>query len=328
MNVDEKGAMKEMFDASIFLFTQKDLKNCDGRDSYTIFLFVGDEPPIVNKIIPDTNDTIFKTAAMNRMAPDKVTRKSAITILANTTLYPFRYFRIFHCVYCTKPFLTISLLIEHMKEKYHSLTEAEVSSMLVFKSNDPMFVNVEEYGCKLCGDKTEDFEQLKKHLVEEHKKNIDVKNCGIIPYRIKGDNDFQCAHCEKKFDKYKPLRLHVKEHYKNFFCEQCGAGFITAPALKTHSMTHQTGESCCKTCGKVFKNEMTLKLHIKDVHAKAKRNICTVCSESFTSYYLKLKHLVDVHGVKIPEYRCKYCSKLFLLQAQCREHEKTHAKRL
>lgn len=292
---------------------------------YISFLFLGKDHTTLNSnSAPVLNETtIDKVTSSQPNTQQSIAKQSITAILMNTTVYPFRHNKLFHCFYCPQTFLDMPPLVDHNNTAHSSLSEGAI--LKATRKGNPIKVNVEEFGCKLCGVKTEDFNELQTHLIVTHNYKIDVKQCGVIPLRIKG-NHFECMHCNRKFVKYKLLVEHVKQHYSNHFCDQCGAVFITEHTLKNHLGTHQVGSFPCSVCNKMFKNQISLMQHIKVIHKKAKRNICGVCDQAFRNYYDKLKHMMEDHGIQVPEYKCTYCPRVFILNAHWRAHEKTHIK--
>ena len=49
------------------------------------------------------------------------------------------------------------------------------------KSDDPIIISNREIKCKKCGKDTKDLEQLKKHLISDHKTYKPCKNFSINP---------------------------------------------------------------------------------------------------------------------------------------------------
>ncbi|KAI5635687.1 zinc-finger associated domain (zf-AD) domain-containing protein [Phthorimaea operculella] len=91
--------------------------------------------------------------------------------------------------------------------------------------------------------------------------------------RIKLDPDFvveyECETCLKKYDSYKKLYLHIRQHNKKFICplDACGKLFSTKGDLEKHLRTH-TGVRpyACEICDKTFTQQGTLKAHKENVH--------------------------------------------------------------
>lgn len=116
-------------------------------------------------------------------------------------------------------------------------------------------------------------------------------------------------------------------HYPNFICEQCGSGFATAGRLRVHAYSHETGSIPCDSCDKVFRSDNSKKLHYESVHMKLKRHSCPQCPETFLHYYQRLKHISASHGMKVKEFKCNLCSKVFVSKGKLYAHVRgTHMK--
>ncbi|XP_059056458.1 zinc finger protein 62 homolog isoform X5 [Achroia grisella] len=251
----------------------------------------------------------------------EISRNSAINLLLHTTLCPFRFSRYYMCLYCPESYLNMSQLVQHTTAQHNAVGKKELRRVLSRTGkSQPIKVNVIDYGCKLCNAVVTDFNALKLHLVETHKIDIDIGNDGVIPFKI-NDKEYQCILCKETFVEYRFLNKHVSGHFRNYFCDQCAAGFVTAGRLRVHLKGHQIGPHPCANCEKVF-NTLAAKVeHHKRVHAKTKRNICKHCQASFMDYYQKRKHMKDVHGVK-NSFKCSFCDKIFLVSSALKAHER------
>ncbi|XP_052757204.1 zinc finger protein 79-like isoform X9 [Galleria mellonella] len=252
----------------------------------------------------------------------EISRNSAINILLYSTLCPFRYYRIYMCLYCSQSFLYIYQLAQHNTLEHNAMSKKDIrKSLSRIAKSQPIKVNLMNIGCKLCAEYLKSFEDLKNHLVETHKKDIDVKNDGLMPFKI-SDDEFRCGLCDVQCVGYRDLIKHSKGHYRNFFCEQCGAEFVTSSGLTGHLKGHIAGPFPCSDCNKVF-NTYTARLeHCKRIHTKTKTNLCKYCQARFIDYYQKRKHIKEVHGIDSNEYKCSFCSKVFLVNSTLRAHER------
>ncbi|XP_052757199.1 zinc finger protein 77-like isoform X5 [Galleria mellonella] len=252
----------------------------------------------------------------------EASRRSAVILIKSTTLCPFRFNRFYMCIYCTRSFFNMSELETHTNTEHSSLEEKDIRKALNRTGKSQLIkMNVTNFGCKLCNSELNGFDQLKHHLLEEHEKKIDVNNDGTTLFRIT-DDKWQCVLCDNEFNKYSRLNNHVKEHYRRFFCEQCGTGFMTVERLKGHLKVHENGEYPCKECGKVYTSESRNRSHYKLIHMKKGRSVCNYCPEWFKDYYQKVKHMIEVHGDKMNNYKCSFCPQSFVLSSALRAHER------
>ncbi|XP_063836962.1 zinc finger protein 454-like isoform X10 [Ostrinia nubilalis] len=252
----------------------------------------------------------------------RISRESAITLIHSTNVCPFKFHRGFMCFYCPSLFVNMPELGRHVELEHKQMTEDDIRKATGRSSKClSIKINVLDYNCKLCSNELFNFEDLKHHLIGKHKKPIDLNNDGVLPYRITQD-EFICVICEKKLENYRLLNRHINEHFMKFICDQCGAGFSSESRLRAHVVSHQIGSYPCEECGKVFSKITSKQLHIQTVHLKTKRNKCMYCEETFMDYYQKQKHSLAVHGMKMRDYKCGYCPRVFFSSSYLRAHER------
>lgn len=76
--------------------------------------------------------------------------------------------------------------------------------------------------------------------------------------------------------------------------------------IKRHMMRHNMEGCTCHMCGKVYKDQYILKMHVKMVHMPAEVLFeCTVCSKKFTRKAHLKRHL-RIHEPEKP-YKCPHC---------------------
>ncbi|CAG9789591.1 unnamed protein product [Diatraea saccharalis] len=259
---------------------------------------------------------------INDLNKRQLGRESAIAIIVNANVYPFRFNRFFMCLYCKHQTLTIVELMQHTINEHYNVDQYKVRNAIKSIGKiQPIKVNIIDYVCKLCNQELSNFEDLKNHLVGKHKMFINLENDGVVPYKIT-ENSFICGRCNEKCESYRQLNRHMNQHYRNFICDQCGSGFPSEGRLKIHSVSHENGSFPCEICDKVYRTIHAKQDHIKIVHLHAKKNRCTLCPETFRDYYQKQKHLVEVHGLQRNVYKCGFCPKTFLTSSNVRAHER------
>jgi uncharacterized Zn-finger protein len=253
----------------------------------------------------------------------KSSRHSAVAIIMNSNVCPFRFNRLFNCMYCDTQFVGMSELVQHTTSEHQNVTERDVTmAVAALSKNNPIKINITDILCKICNNELSDFNDLKHHLVGKHKIEVDLENDGVMTYSVT-ENEYKCVTCGSKFDNYRVLNKHVTDkHYNTYVCDQCGDGFASRAGLRIHSYSHSTGSHHCEVCGKAYNSIMSKRQHMKIVHLHVKLNKCTYCSETFRGYYQKLKHIMTVHGKKKYDYKCGFCPKTFLTNSNLRKHER------
>ena len=228
------------------------------------------------------------------------------------------------CKVCkkTKLFGTEEQLAKHMKEKHGPFT------------------------CEKCDKSFSSRQALNNHGMQH----------GAAPM-------FQCSYCERGFSNSYSLKIHENVHHKGvkpFLCNECGNGFTSKASLNEHMNIHngirpfecticdikfarksafrlhnisehneKTMNVKCPTCGKTYRNIYVLNSHMK-LHSKqnerSKDNpTCEQCGRQFKGKFELSKHIKVVH-LKIKEFKCSTCGKLFATRVHLQEHVATHTR--
>ncbi|XP_063836972.1 zinc finger protein 43-like isoform X19 [Ostrinia nubilalis] len=252
----------------------------------------------------------------------KELRDEAQALISSANALPFKVHKShFLCFFCD------NLYPDFYKLEHHNLTEHQVTekqlaySIVRLAKTQDIKINFRNFECKLCTHVAENYEELKDHLRSFHDIKLNVSNDGIFPYHINSEG-FICVFCDENFQHFKLLNQHINIHFRNFICEECGAGFATALRLKSHVLNHEKGSFKCEICDKVLRTVASLKAHVERIHMKVRKNKCHHCDETFLDYCSKIMHMVNVHGVKVPEYRCKLCPKVYLVSTKLNCHMK------
>lgn len=246
-------------------------------------------------------------------ADNREIRSNITLILKYSSIIPFRHINNckFACLYCGKGFLIFKELKNHVSNIHSDMTEEEIISRLKTPKN-LIKADISDLKCRLCKETIKSIELLADHLVKSHNKiyfyKTVVQPChGILPFDFSSEN-FKCFICNKEFRFFKNLSMHMNEHSSNFMCHFCGKNFVSDHRLQTHIILHKNTDVVCKICGKEFKTVSAMKYHVRKIHKELKYK-CSECNKQFAQSYHRLKHLVDCHKLKKPEFKCTICGK-------------------
>ncbi|XP_041968146.1 zinc finger protein 287-like isoform X2 [Aricia agestis] len=268
-------------------------------------------PKTISKLLEE--DTI--SHKQNNWLSEKMAQiQNASVILENASLVPFKSKNRlgFPCFYCRKIFEGLDKLREH-QEKNHK--RQEIRSILGTYGAECLVVYVDttDLKCLICEKFLPNLNELKSHLVKIHKKKFYSELTDrIIPFKLTQTNIYECQVCGFNFETFGSIERHMNIHYRNYVCNLCGTGFITKYRLKVHNKSMHTGGNYpCEICKKVYTTHQKHKNHVDTVHRMIKRFKCPKCSERFSEYFRRQKHLVEVHGLAPLKYRCNVCDKTF-----------------
>lgn len=246
----------------------------------------------------------------------------------------------FHCDRCNAGFVQEKSLIIHRRQ--NGCTNRS------FKCNEceRVFVSLNHltehqathaaHKCQECGVQCESKEQLGRHMVQTHKRNL-RNQCNICQkvftmlstlrdhMRIHtGEKPFVCNVCGKGFTQNANLRQHKLRHsdIKRFKCELCNNSFVTKAELTSHARTH-TGVKPyeCDVCSSRFTTSCSLAKH-KRKHTGERPYPCDLCPMRFTALNV-LKNHRRTHTGERP-FVCPFCSKSFTQRGDCQMHQRTH----
>ena len=112
---------------------------------------------------------------------------------------------------------------------------------------------------------------------------------------------------------------------------ECNKIFTNDLSLKLHMRNvHQPVKSICSTCGKEYPNEVSLKKHIQCVHEKKKPYQCHICSKMFGSKWYVQQHIAKMHEdiQRVPSFKCSDCDYEFATMRDRNAHVlKIHGKK-
>lgn len=247
---------------------------------------------------------------------------NVIILLKDTKICPFKWVRNrYFCIYCDRQFSDMAALREHNNVDHTIRTSTDIKEFFKRKKKHELLkVDITDITCVHCNNVYGNVEDIKRHLVEMHKKNIDLKIRDVtLPFKVTKDN-YNCVICNEKYEDFKTLNHHMNVHFQNFICELCGAGFATPARLRSHAFTHETGQFPCESCDKIYRSANAKNEHFAVVHKKAKRHRCPHCNDTFSNYFQRNKHVSSIHGVKLKEFKCTMCPKTFTLTGKLNVH--------
>lgn len=138
-----------------------------------------------------------------------------------------------------------------------------------------------------------------------------------------------CYWCDRRFDQYHRLRLHVAVHSEKarVKCTLCDKSFTQKSSLSVHMLSH-TGERPfkCHICLKGFVTASKLKKHVR-VHTGEKPFVCNECPAKFRMAVTLRKHK-ERHANGTFEkpkekkmLKCRFCGALFEHKVELKKHK-------
>lgn len=250
-------------------------------------------------------------------------RDNIIALIVNTNATPIQCVSggMFCCCFCKSQFTNAADLKEHniqghdvkVKRNFFGPGNRKGLANLLVK------LDITALKCNICDVNLDNIDESLEHL-RSHDLPMHVGiNSRILPFKFDSEL-FRCAICLEVFRAFKVLLDHMNNHFKNYICETCSAGFPLLKYLKRHRGTHQTGEFKCELCHKVFDTQQKREYHNKIVHLKVRHNKCGYCGETFRDNRVRNKHMDQEHGIKIKEVKCQACDRSFPNQSSMTFH--------
>ncbi|XP_073963773.1 uncharacterized protein isoform X5 [Choristoneura fumiferana] len=258
----------------------------------------------------------------------KQIRENIVIVINMSTAIPFNFYKNkFNCFYCSKDFPDSDLMREHTIIE-HPI--CDVKQKCIRKCRESVAcvkIDISSLACKLCFESVSDFDTLLDHLILKHDANYDksITTC-LQPYRLIKDH-MACPHCPNEvFRFFGTLLKHMNNIHtnNNIICVYCGQTFRRDQNLRVHIWRHhRDGRFKCNICGADCNIPSRLYMHMAKAHG-VKAAKCPKCPESFSTQYLRQKHLIEVHN---SGHKCSYCGKLFTRNSFMRDHiRRTHLK--
>jgi KRAB domain-containing zinc finger protein len=140
---------------------------------------------------------------------------------------------------------------------------------------------------------------------------------------------FQCKICQRYLYDEKSLKNHTELHFQpsRYDCKKCERTFELKWRFDAHKCVKKSERHFCNFCEKNFSQALTLKKHMKKIHAdKIKVDLftCDFCDEKFITKYRLKSHLNDFRCRKI--FTCYHCGKKFNEKDNIARHVRIHAK--
>ncbi|XP_063544120.1 zinc finger protein 354B-like isoform X2 [Cydia strobilella] len=228
------------------------------------------------------------------------------------------------CFFCSIHFPDPADLKRHSLEFHDDNKRHPTLPPLQF-DNLSVKLDITNLKCTICFKSYALLSDLLHHLRVDHDQPIhaDAEKYWL-PFRFDSDR-LTCAVCDTEYTAFKMLLEHMNNHYRNYICDICDAGFVTKVSLRSHKRSHENGDYKCDQCHQVYNTIVKLRYHIRYAHqGQDKRHKCAYCGERFLGLIMKNNHQVKVHGVAPTLVKCKACDKTFQNNQGLRVHYKVH----
>jgi DNA-directed RNA polymerase subunit RPC12/RpoP len=282
------------------------------------FLFIGKTCKKIRKMELKEDETITE----KYMPEMKKQWHNLNTLLkfSNATPFKDRNDAGYVCAYCYKTYPDPRILRSHTQNDHgrEKPSYKATCGMATFIA----LLDIVDLKCTVCDLPLENLDLLRDHLVNVHSKKYYFGMTDYFqPYKLTNEQQVGCCLCDQLFHNMKLLMQHMNNHYRNFICAVCGAGFVNSFRLTRHEMTHDKKKSSfpCRHCGEVFDVESKRKAHVNTVHkGVAGDSVCQLCKARFKNYYQKTRHMIQVHNAE--GIKCDMCERKFHLKSNLMLH--------
>ncbi|XP_013134769.1 PREDICTED: zinc finger protein 391-like isoform X2 [Papilio polytes] len=208
----------------------------------------------------------------------------------------------------------------HENISNETLMEVSVDPMIVLQNSDDTLSPIPE-----SYDNVEDVMHLNGVDGEDvtikliKRDDLSLKNHSWTHINDKTVKKYNCSSCLEGFDFKCDLIAHFKKHRTNGMCQICGRNFRTEKNLSIHMAAHisKANKYTCKICKRSYNTMSNLKTH-SITHSNERPYNCHLCKKSFKRNQDLKFHLNQHTGAK--PYKCPFCDKSFASSGNCYSH--------
>jgi len=134
-----------------------------------------------------------------------------------------------------------------------------------------------------------------------------------------------CHLCGSDYGTFSALGRHMvavhDTHLNTVNCEKCGSIFKNEDSLREHiKRIHESpSEFLCGECGKISRSKCDLKMHINIMHQIEKVD-CKECGRSFACKFYLVRHIKKVHSIRKKTEKCNQCEMEFYNMNSLKSH--------
>ncbi|XP_045506033.1 gastrula zinc finger protein XlCGF26.1-like isoform X10 [Colias croceus] len=247
-------------------------------------------------------------------------RLNAKVVLKYSTAYPFRIpNNSMVCVYCCDSYDDPQAYRDHMNTEHAQFNVKTAFAHVGNNYTEYLKVDCTELKCRICTVQLDTLEEISKHLLVAHGKDINTDvEIGMQMFKL-GQERWVCALCSVKVPCLRELSRHTSSHYHKYTCETCGKSYINRENLQRHAQYGHSDAKVCMKCKQVFQNTEARRQHILSSE-KCWPMSCAFCGMRFLTRKAKFAHCAEVHGQGPKEYKCPECSMVFNKWTPYRAH--------
>lgn len=204
-----------------------------------------------------------------------------------------------------------------------------------------------KWSCGVCNTKSKKCWLVRRHMRRMHDvSNKDLKPCRTCKkvmfkeecYHDKTDHnkEFTCDICQKVYSSNIRLQVHKESHLteREIPCNLCGKKFRSERYVKMHiycthkkrngkALTETAESGICDICGKWFRFKCNAIRH-REIHFEEKRFDCKTCGVKFRHSSSLKRHMLSHQGKS--DYVCEQCGRSFKMKQTLVQHLRIHVK--